>query len=107
MSVYIRKFIRRNQNRKDEIFDILNSTKGSQRAKPSEGLFVKIQREIREADTFIIPLPRLKWAVAAAILLLVINGLVVQQNYKTHKIDAIAEPAEDESIISNYTLYDQ
>jgi len=96
-----------NQNKKDEISDILNSMKGSQRAKPPSDLFAKIEREISGVDTFIIPLRQLKWVAAAAILLLVINGLVMQQNYKYHKTDTIAKSAEGASIISNYTLYDQ
>jgi len=96
-----------NQNKKDKISDILNSMKGSQRAKPSGDLFAKIEHEISGTDTFIIPLRQLKWVAAAAILLLIINGITMQQNYKHHKTDTIAKSARGKSIISNYTLYDQ
>ncbi len=96
-----------NQNKENEISAILESMKGSQRAKPSMDLFAKIEREINSADTLIIPLRQLKWAAAAAILLLIVNGLTMQQHYNHQKAKSVAEFAEGESIISNYTLYDQ
>lgn len=93
--------------KQNEISAILNSMKGSQRAKPSRDLFAKIEREINQIDTSIVPLRQLKWAAAAIILLLIINGLAMQQNYNHHRTNTIAESFGGESIISNYTLYDQ
>ena len=91
-------------NKKDQTSAILDSMKGSQRAKPSADLFAKIERKINQPEASVIPLRQLKWAAAAVISLLIINGLAVQQNYKHHKTNATTEGA---SIISNYTLYDQ
>jgi len=84
------------------IHNILESTKGSQRAKPKTDLFAKVEQQIYGQGATIIPIRQLKLVVAAAVLLLLINGLAITTflNQDT-KQSEYAEP-----LIMDYKLYD-
>ena len=64
------------------INEILESTKGSQRAQPKADLLAKIEGQIYGQEATIIPIGRLRLAVAAAVLLLFINGLAINTYFQ-------------------------
>ena len=81
---------------------ILKSTVGMRRAKPSTDLLAKIEHQIDGQEAMMIPIRRLRWAAAAAVLLLLVNGLAI--NTYLNQKDVPTNYAE-QSIIMDYKLY--
>jgi len=84
------------------IEDILESTKGSKRAKPSEDLLQQIEQRIG-VDGMIIPIGRLRLVAAAAALLLLVNILAVN-TYLQSEVKENKQP--NISLISDFKLYE-
>ena len=85
-----------------KIDKILESTAGMHRAKPSDDLLTKIENQIDSQEATIIPISRLRWAAAAAILLLLVNGLAI--NIYLNQKNTPTNYAK-QSIITEYKLY--
>lgn len=91
--------------RKDWIEDVFDSVKGNQRASPDPALFARIKNNI-ESETKTIPI--VGWRVAAAVLLLAVNLLVLNTyaqdwNSNTSKSDM---QSSEQQLISNYNFYE-
>ena len=95
--------MRKMKNNKDKWVDeVINSMQDSQKAQPAPELFAKIEAKIGQPYKKNILINR--WRVAAAILLLVLNGLAlrqINQNNRNNEVVITQEP----SIISNYNIY--
>jgi len=95
---------KRMQNDSDKrINDILNSTQGSQRAKPSENLLQQIEDRIDLVDRKIIPIQRLRLLAVAAVLLLLINIFAVSIYWQS-EMNKDKQPTM--TLISDYKLYE-
>jgi len=94
-----------NESRFDDIFE---SMKGSRRAKPSSDLFAKIEAQIDNPEAKVIPMTFRRLAAAAAVLLLLMNGLVLQQFAQNESFagDQVTSKNADQSLISNYKIYE-
>lgn len=92
------------------IDEVLDSMKGSQRAKPSPELFAKIENQLAPPEIKIIPMRQWSYAVAAAVLVLVLNVFTVRQFTQNNELNAgeMVVSADDsgESLISNYKIYE-
>ena len=91
------------------IEEVFESTKGMQRARPNPALFSKIRKDIYGEKAKVIQLPQLGRAIAAAVLILILNVFVVIEYTKADQIaetaTAIDQPS-NQSILSNYNLYE-
>lgn len=88
--------------------DVFDSIKGSERAKPNDDLFGKILNKIDAPETQIIPLRQLRFAAAAAIILLVLNISLLRQNIQGDIFNTESQLIDnaDEAVISNYNIYE-
>lgn len=84
------------------INDILNSTKGSQRAKPSGNLLQQIEQGIDLVDRNIIPIKRLRLLAVAAVLLLLVNVFAVNIYWQSE----MNKEESSMTLISDYKLYE-
>ncbi|MFK7983099.1 MAG: hypothetical protein AB8G86_24180 [Saprospiraceae bacterium] len=91
------------ENLNKKINEILDSTKGSQRAKPSNDLLAKIENQIYQQEATIIPLGRLKLVAAVAVFLLLVNGLAISTY-----LNQVHQPTEyaEQALIMDYKLYE-
>ena len=89
--------------------DIFQSIKGSQRAKPRPGLFIKIQNRIEAENTTIVSPLQWKFAAAAAVLLLLMTTstwvYLSQQNQSNHN-NVAAVDIYSQSLINGYQIYE-
>lgn len=96
-------------NKEKWIKDIFESLEGGKRAKPNVDLFARIEAEIENPDTKVIPLHHLRMIAAAAIVLLTLNiGALLQYNQgqKNNNEYQITENNHQTSLISDYKLYE-
>lgn len=96
-------------NKEKWIEDIFNSLEGSKRAKPNFDLFARIEAEIENIDTKVIPLRQVRMMAAAAIVLLTLNmGVFLQytQSQEANNENEVIETIDQSSLISDYKLYD-
>ena len=89
-------------NLNKKINEILISTKGSQRAKPSSDLLTKIEHQIYYQGAKIIPLGRIRLVAAAAVFLLLVNGWAI--NTYLNPANELTEYTE-QALIMDYKLY--
>ena len=89
------------------IDNIMESLEGSERARPDDALFDKIEQRVMHPETRIIPLGRVRVAAVAAVLLLMINGLVINEYLTNDVTDDInlAEVGDGYDLLSNYEIY--
>lgn len=91
------------------IEDVLDSMKGSQRAKPSPELYAKIERQINAPEAKIVPMPQWSYAVAAAVLVLVLNVFAIRQFTQNNELNVseivVSSDDTSSSLISNYKIY--
>ncbi|MGB1243584.1 MAG: hypothetical protein ACPG49_13735, partial [Chitinophagales bacterium] len=76
---------------------------------PNFDLFAKIEAEIDDIDTKMIPLRQVRMMAAAAIVLLSLNiGIVLQysQNQQVSNENRLTEITDQTSLISDYKLYE-
>lgn len=86
---------------------IINSFKGSNRAKPSPALYDKIEAKIFLKEASMIPLRTVWLSVAAAILLIFINIAAISSRSANNRSSlSPAEMKESYSLISNYNIYE-
>ena len=91
------------------IGEVFNSMQGSRRAKPAPDLFAKIESRLQAPEARIIPMMQIKIAAVAAVLLLVLNTIVLQEIVTTNQektSQALEEYQGDHSLISNYKIYE-
>ncbi len=90
----------------DEVFE---SMKGSQRARPSPELFAKIEGKIVPAKGKLIPIQQWRYAVAAAVLVLLVNSAAMlyynQQDGVAYE-DVAAVDTYSQPLITNYKIYE-
>jgi hypothetical protein len=87
--------------------EVLESTKGIERAKPNSNLFAKIEAKISNKDAKIIPIYIKKYAGVAAAVLLLLNGYAIKNSLENN--NQVAQTTESteatESLISNFNIY--
>lgn len=98
------------KNEKEEwIENVFQSMKGSQRAKPSSNLLARIEEKIASSSTKVIPLTQWRYAVAAAVLVLLINTSALfyygSQNEVPYNEAPIAG-AYSQPLINTYQIYE-
>ena len=89
--------------------DVLGSLEGSKRAQPSPELFARIESQIDAPEAKVIPITQWRIAVAAAILLLMLNVFAMRQyahRYEVNTDDLVVEVSADQQLISNYNPYE-
>ena len=89
--------------------EVFQSMKGSQRAKPSPELFAKIEEQIEVSETKIVSMYQLKYAAAAAALILLLNITVLftYRNYDVVSYEGTIEAnTYSQSLISTYQIYE-
>ena len=96
---------------KDEekkISDILESMKGSQKAKPDKKVWLHIQKEIGNGEAKVVSMVQRRWAVAAAALLLVVNTWALSEFYESKNIANVIPPTVEEGspLLLDYQIYD-
>lgn len=84
---------------------VLNSLEGIQRAKPSKEVYLAIENEIYTIKR--ISTIQLRWAVAAASLILVMNLFVfnLEENSPSSS-EASLDNSNEYELLSNFTLYE-
>lgn len=88
------------------IDDILNSTKGSQRAKPSTNLYVRIEQQLQPVETINLSSIQIRLSAAAALLILCLNVWAIQHYLYEGKKGEVGYEPHSQALISNYKLYD-
>ncbi len=92
------------------IEEVFESIQGSKRAKPSPGLFAKIEAQIDNPDAVIIPMFQRRVAAAAAILLLALNVFALRQYMQQDSVlsnESVAMEMPNQQLISNYNIYNR
>ena len=88
------------------INEVMQSMDGKQNVLPSADLLAKIKSRI-DQDKKSIPLKKVMLSIAAAILLLLVNGFLLNQNIKPVENQSDLNSINSEmSLISNYNLYE-
>ena len=98
-----------NNEKEEWIEDIFYSMKDSERAKPDEALFSRIEDKISGLSAKVIPMHRLKYIAAASVFLFVFNAYVLFQSEKddfAEKGEISTAEASNASLISNYNIYE-
>lgn len=97
------------EDRQKRIDEVLGSMKGSQRAQPPSDLFSKIDQKINQREATVVSLSSWRWVAAAAVILFLLNGTAMMRYARITKATAselLDEAATDQSLISNYKLYE-
>lgn len=96
------------KNEKEQwINDVFESVKGSERAKPNTDLFTKIESQIDSEEAKIIPMRQWRMAVAAAVVILIMNVFAIQNFTQNNRMNADEiENETNQPLISNFNLYD-
>ncbi len=97
------------KDRQEWIDGVLNSVKGSRRAKPRADLFAQIESNLDAPEVRIIPINQWRISVAAAVLLLVLNVFVLQQYTQNQSINTsefVTGDSSEQNLVSNYNIYD-
>ena len=98
------------QNEKDTWIDeVMESMEGSERARPGEDLFSRIERQLDEGSTLDFRKGQWRMLAAAAILLLILNVFVVlqfSQDTRSRSQEVTAENGVSHSLVSDYNLYE-
>ena len=94
-----------NNDRDQWIGEVLNSMRGSSRAQPSPDVWASIESKL-SAEAAVVSLRRLRMAAAAAILVLLLNGLVLRHYVQDQGEEMASETVADQGLISRYNLYD-
>ena len=97
-------------NEKDNwMEDVFQSMKGSQKAKPDTAVFAKIEARIDGSKSTVIPLRQRGYAVAASLLILVLNALALYdftQGQGLPEEEMVNVEAAAPSLISNFQIYE-
>lgn len=96
-----------NKNNEQQINDILNSMKGSKRAKPQRDLFAQIQAKIQAPKVKILSMYQLRAAAAVGLLIVTLNVYAFGNYFLNTTNDTeLVMQDNSESLISNYQLYE-
>lgn len=85
---------------------ILNSTQGSQRAKPKTDLLANIERQIYEVEVSIIPMSRIRLVAAAAAVMLLLNISILNNYLQNSRDMGLVEMEHATSLVTDFKLYD-
>jgi len=92
------------------IEQVFASVEGSQRAKPDADLFAKIEKGIDDSKTIMVSFVQWRIAIAAAIVILVLNVFVMKQQYaQSNTLDGrqyVNNEITDQEFISSYKIYE-
>lgn len=91
------------------IKDVLGSTKGIRRAKPDAALFGKIERHLAAPEARLVALPQWRMAIAAAVLVLLLNVFALQQYAKNggpNETELVMDELSGQRLISDFKLYE-
>lgn len=97
-----------NNQRENWIKNVLQSMKGSERAKPDPALFAKIQQQVSSPNATIISLYQWRNYAAACILLLFINTTVLvlfNQSKDSQPREVVASDSSYESLVISFQIY--
>ncbi|MEM9833202.1 MAG: hypothetical protein AAF944_21390 [Bacteroidota bacterium] len=98
-----------NENQEKWIEDVLGSMNKSERARPKPDLFTKIEQQLDKEGAIAVPILWRRVAAAAAVLLLMLNGLAIQQFSQSNELvpgEVTLEDTYQQSLISDYKIYD-
>lgn len=105
----IKALVTMKEEKDKRIEDILSSMQGSQRAQPDLELFAKIEQRIDAPEAKIIPMRQWSYAVAAAIVLLILNTVALRQFTQSdysNTPEMVVTQNDSRSLISNYRIYE-
>lgn len=105
----IKALVTMKEEKDKRIEDILSSMQGSQRAQPDLELFAKIEQRIDAPEAKIIPMRQWSYAVAAAIVLLILNTVALRQFTRSdysNTPEMVVTQNDSRSLISNYRIYE-
>ena len=94
-----------NDDRDQWIGEVLNSMRGSSRAQPSPDVWASIESKL-SAKATVVSLPRLRMAAAAAVLVLLLNGLALRHYVQDQGEEVASKTVAEQGLISRYNLYD-
>lgn len=99
-----------NEEKEQWIEDVISSAKGSHRAKPAKDVFARIEQEIDQPEGKLISMSQKRLAIAAAVILLILNIIAIQGIVHTDPIDSqekeTLEMGTSYQLISDYKIYD-
>ncbi|MFK7950734.1 MAG: hypothetical protein AB8G11_24320 [Saprospiraceae bacterium] len=96
------------KKKEQQIDAILNSMNGSKRAKPRPELFVQIQNKIRKPVVKILTMNQIRAIAAVGLLLVTLNVYAFSSFYLNESLseNALVMQGDNESLISNYQIYE-
>ena len=83
--------------------DILNSVKHIEKANPREALFKEIESDLFDPSAKIIPLSKLKWVAAAAVLIISFNVTGLLNYSKNNTVEQ--EVSQEYNYMVNFNYY--
>lgn len=88
------------------INEILDSTKGMQKAEPSSFLFEQVTERIKSGKEMIRANPALKWGLAASMLVIIIfNAISILKSNSGNDRANVGKVNSNESQLNNATIY--
>lgn len=94
------------KDKEQQFDDILNSMKGSKRAKPRQDLFAAIQSEIQKPIVKVLTMSQIRAVAAVGLLLVTLNVYAFSSFYTDESLSENELVENDESLISNYQIYE-
>lgn len=96
------------KNEKQQFDAILNSMKGSQRAKPRPDLLAQIQNKIQQPVVKVLTISQIRRIAAVGLLLMTLNVYVFSSLYSNNALNEKELVLQDseESLISNFQIYE-
>jgi hypothetical protein len=87
--------------------EVMNSLQGMRAAEPPADLFEAIQTGINKPKAKVIPLRQLRWSIAIAAVLLLLNVIAIR-SYANNKDDGFASLEEfgGSPLVSDYKIYE-
>ena len=88
--------------------EVIGSADKIQRVKPRSDLFAKIESQIDSTNFKQIPIQRFRLSAAAAVLLLVLNGIAISSYYTNSQSDELSQEMDftsAETLLTDYNLY--
>ena len=103
--------MKNNMEKEQWIDDIINSMEGSQRAKPPQALFDKIETSIYRPEAKMIPMSMQRIVAVAASLLMLLNLFALKQYQKVENrqqsfIETGTSTNSNEGLFSDYNIYE-
>ena len=99
----------KNSDKEKWIAEVFDSMKDSKRAKPKPELFKKIEQQIDAQDVPEIPIHQWRMAVAATLMLLVLNVFAMRLYTVSRELNAeelVLEDASTQQLAPNFKIYE-